>query len=130
MAIFTDPDCPFCKRLESEMKGLDNVTVYTFLFPLDQLRGTLVGLIMAPATKIARTVSEPGAMIARVDEVSRGEGKWLQDADGRRYRAQRSHFFDRGFARHFLKPIDIDCRWAKTRSRRSCSARVPTQPTM
>ena len=33
---------------------------------LDQLRGTLVGLIQAPATKIARTVSEPGAMIARV----------------------------------------------------------------
>ena len=26
----------------------------------------------------------------------------LADADGRRYRAQRSHFFDRGFARHFL----------------------------
>jgi len=33
---------------------------------LDQLRGTLVGLIQAPATKIARVVSEPGAMIARV----------------------------------------------------------------
>jgi large subunit ribosomal protein L10 len=33
---------------------------------LDQLRGTLVGLIQAPATKIARIVSEPGAMIARV----------------------------------------------------------------
>ena len=33
---------------------------------LDQLRGTLVGLIQASATKIARVVSEPGAMIARV----------------------------------------------------------------
>jgi len=33
---------------------------------LDQLRATLVGLIQAPATKIARIVSEPGAMIARV----------------------------------------------------------------
>ncbi len=37
LAIFSDADCPFCKRLETEMKGLDNVTVYTFLFPLDQL---------------------------------------------------------------------------------------------
>jgi thiol:disulfide interchange protein DsbC len=37
LAIFSDADCPFCKRLESEMKGLDNVTVYTFLFPIDQL---------------------------------------------------------------------------------------------
>ncbi len=27
------------------------------------------------------------------------------------------------------KPIDIVCRWVKTRSRRSCRARVPTQPT-
>ena len=33
---------------------------------LDQLRATIVGLIQAPATKIARTISEPGAMLARV----------------------------------------------------------------
>jgi thiol:disulfide interchange protein DsbC len=37
MAIFSDADCPYCKRLETEMKGLDNVTIYTFLFPIDQL---------------------------------------------------------------------------------------------
>ncbi len=37
LAVFSDADCPFCKRLESEMKGLDNVTIYTFLFPIDQL---------------------------------------------------------------------------------------------
>ena len=36
-------------------------------FPsLDQLRATIVGLIQAPATKIARTVSEPGAQLARI----------------------------------------------------------------
>ena len=33
---------------------------------LDQLRATIIGLIQAPATKIARTVSEPGAQLARV----------------------------------------------------------------
>ena len=33
---------------------------------LDQLRATLVGLIQAPATKIARTVNEPGAQLARI----------------------------------------------------------------
>jgi large subunit ribosomal protein L10 len=33
---------------------------------LDQLRATLVGLIQAPATKIARVVLEPAAMLARV----------------------------------------------------------------
>ena len=33
---------------------------------LDQLRGTIVGLINAPATKIARVVNEPAAKLARV----------------------------------------------------------------
>jgi len=33
---------------------------------LDELRGKLIGLIQAPASKIARTINEPGAMLARV----------------------------------------------------------------
>jgi large subunit ribosomal protein L10 len=33
---------------------------------LDELRGTIVGLIQAPASKIARTVAEPGAQLARI----------------------------------------------------------------
>ncbi len=33
---------------------------------LDELRATLVGLIQAPASKIARTVNEPGAQLARI----------------------------------------------------------------
>ena len=33
---------------------------------LDELRAKIVGLIQAPATKIARTVNEPGAQLARV----------------------------------------------------------------
>jgi thiol:disulfide interchange protein DsbC len=37
LIIFSDADCPFCHRLEDEMKGLDNVTIYTFLYPIDQL---------------------------------------------------------------------------------------------
>lgn len=37
LVVFSDADCPFCHKLEEEMKGLDNVTVYTFLFPIDQL---------------------------------------------------------------------------------------------
>ena len=37
LAIFSDADCPFCHRLEKELKGLDNVTIYTFLYPIDQL---------------------------------------------------------------------------------------------
>ncbi|MEO1710558.1 MAG: 50S ribosomal protein L10 [Pseudomonadota bacterium] len=33
---------------------------------LDELRGTIVGLIQAPLSKIVRTVNEPGAQLARV----------------------------------------------------------------
>jgi thiol:disulfide interchange protein DsbC len=38
MAVFSDPDCPFCKKLEQEgLAGLTDVTIYTFLFPIDKL---------------------------------------------------------------------------------------------
>ncbi len=33
---------------------------------LDELRAKIVGLVQAPASKIARTVSEPGAQLARI----------------------------------------------------------------
>lgn len=36
-AMFSDADCPYCKRIEGEIKQLDDVTIYTFLFPIDQL---------------------------------------------------------------------------------------------
>ncbi len=37
LAIFSDADCPYCARLETELKNIDNVTIYTFLYPIDQL---------------------------------------------------------------------------------------------
>jgi thiol:disulfide interchange protein DsbC len=37
LAVFTDPDCPFCKRLEHELAKVSDVTVYVFLFPLPKL---------------------------------------------------------------------------------------------
>jgi len=37
LVVFADPDCPFCARLEKELRAIDNVTIYTFLFPIDQL---------------------------------------------------------------------------------------------
>lgn len=35
--VFTDPRCPFCKKLESEFVKLDNVRIHTFLTPLTSL---------------------------------------------------------------------------------------------
>jgi thiol:disulfide interchange protein DsbC len=37
IAVFEDPDCPYCKQLEKELQRVDNVTVYTFLYPLTAL---------------------------------------------------------------------------------------------
>lgn len=37
LAIFEDPDCPFCRRLEQELVHVDNVTMYVLLYPLEQL---------------------------------------------------------------------------------------------
>jgi len=38
LVVFSDPDCPFCKRLEQkELANITDVTVYTLLFPIDQL---------------------------------------------------------------------------------------------
>jgi thiol:disulfide interchange protein DsbC len=38
LVVFSDVDCPFCKRLEqNELTNIDDVTIYTFLYPIDQL---------------------------------------------------------------------------------------------
>jgi thiol:disulfide interchange protein DsbC len=41
LATFEDPNCGYCKRLAKDLLKLDNVTVYTFLYPIlseDSLR--------------------------------------------------------------------------------------------
>jgi len=37
MYVFSDPECPYCKKLEPELATIDNVTIYTFMFPLESL---------------------------------------------------------------------------------------------
>jgi thiol:disulfide interchange protein DsbC len=37
IAVFADPLCPYCRQLEQEMQGVTNVTIYTFLFPLETI---------------------------------------------------------------------------------------------
>ncbi len=34
LVIFSDPNCPYCKQLEVELKKLNDVTIYTFILPL------------------------------------------------------------------------------------------------
>lgn len=37
IAVFSDPDCPFCKRFEKQMLSVNDVTIYTFLLPIASL---------------------------------------------------------------------------------------------
>ena len=38
LVVFSDVDCPYCKRLEqNELVNISDVTIYTFLYPLVQL---------------------------------------------------------------------------------------------
>lgn len=34
IAIFSDPNCPYCKQLEAELSKLNDVTIYTFIYPI------------------------------------------------------------------------------------------------
>jgi len=34
IAVFSDPNCGYCKRLEKTLQQLDNVTVYNYLIPI------------------------------------------------------------------------------------------------
>ena len=37
VAVFSDPDCPFCRKLEKDLDKITDVTIYIFLFPIEQL---------------------------------------------------------------------------------------------
>jgi large subunit ribosomal protein L10 len=54
-------------------KALDTGEIATLatLPSLEQLRGKLVGLLQAPATKLVRLLNEPGSQIARLVEARR-----------------------------------------------------------
>jgi thiol:disulfide interchange protein DsbC len=34
LAYFTDPNCPYCKRLDQELAKMDDLTLYVFLYPI------------------------------------------------------------------------------------------------
>lgn len=34
LAVFSDPNCPYCKRFEKDLAKVDDLTIYTFLYPI------------------------------------------------------------------------------------------------
>ncbi len=37
LVVFSDVDCPYCRKFETELAKVDNITVYTFLYPIEGL---------------------------------------------------------------------------------------------
>jgi large subunit ribosomal protein L10 len=58
----------------STVLNADGVKALAELPSLDELRAKLIGLLMAPAAKIARTIMEPGAKLARVVQAKASSG--------------------------------------------------------
>lgn len=52
--------------LDGNVIGTEEIATLATLPSLDVLRGQLIGLVMAPATKLARLLMEPGAQLARL----------------------------------------------------------------
>jgi thiol:disulfide interchange protein DsbC len=59
-AVFSDPDCPYCKRLERDLVKVDNVTIYVFLYPLAELH--------PKAPDVARAIWCSGERVKAWDE--------------------------------------------------------------
>lgn len=69
--------------------------------PQGKRLGELPALAAAPGLA-PRERERTHELVAQLDMLAPGESRLLTDLDGRRYRAQRGQFYDRGFARHFL----------------------------
>ena len=77
------------------------------LLGLEQAQGKplahWLGAAALPGTPAAlREGERKRDLIAQLDTLAPLESRLLTDLDGRRYRAQRGQFYDRGFVRHFM----------------------------
>ncbi len=70
IAVFSDPDCPFCRKLEQELAGMDNLTIHVFLLPLKELHPQAVEI----AGNIWCAVDRAGAWRAYMLEGKKPEG--------------------------------------------------------
>ena len=64
--------------LDGNVIGTDEIATLATLPSLDALRGQIIGLLLAPASKLARLLMEPGAQLARLADARGGQ----EDASG------------------------------------------------
>ena len=62
LAVFSDPDCPYCKRLEVDLQDLTDVTIHTFVMPLASLHPQA----REKAVKVWCATGSDASMAARV----------------------------------------------------------------
>lgn len=71
LAVFSDPDCPYCKQLEVDLQDMTDVTIHTFVMPLaslhPQARDKAVQVWCATASDAARSSDAHQRMAARVE---------------------------------------------------------------
>ena len=59
--------------VDGEVVDAAQIAALAKLPSMDALRGTIVGLLLAPATKLVRLIAEPGAQLARLVEARRAQ---------------------------------------------------------
>lgn len=59
--------------VDGEMIDASQIAELAKLPSMDALRGKIVGLLLAPATKLVRLIAEPGAQLARLVEARRAQ---------------------------------------------------------
>ncbi|WP_426190971.1 sensor histidine kinase [Massilia sp. DWR3-1-1] len=83
------------------------VVVFDFDGAVSLVNASAVALLQLQAPQgrplaAAAGSARSAALLAQLEALTLGPGTLLTDLEGRRYRAQRGQFFDRGFARDFL----------------------------
>jgi len=103
VAVFTDPHCPYCKKLEANLKDAKGIKFYTFLFPLERIHPTaradadaiwcakdqhaaLVSVMLDGQKVVSGTCKTPtDDVIALAQKLNIGGTPTMIASDGRRY---------------------------------------------
>lgn len=67
LAVFSDPECPFCQALEKELASLTDYTMYTFLYPIKDLHPNAVAKAQAIWCKPDRSQAWSQWMLLKKD---------------------------------------------------------------
>jgi thiol:disulfide interchange protein DsbC len=125
LALFEDPRCPYCKELEQQMQKVPDVTLYVFLYPLEEIHPGATAMadrIWCSQDRAAAwsswmlNATEPGALPATCDISAIGK---LGELGGRlRINSTPTLFFSDGRrARGAMSAVQLETGLAQTNHR-------------